>query len=102
MADMKNMELKDEEMAKAAGGKLEPGQEAVTISGIVMVNPRPDDPACSGVWDECQSGGYQVYEGDGKLLVAGSQLPGFNPGDQVLIHEIRGFYGWEIEGALDF
>ena len=35
---------------------------------------------------------------DGQLLVAGSHLPGYNPGDQVIIHRIRGFYGWEIIG----
>ncbi|MCR5212036.1 MAG: hypothetical protein K6C41_05740 [Lachnospiraceae bacterium] len=96
MADNKNMELNDEMMAKASGGKLEPGQEVVTISGIVMANPRPDDSIYGSVWDECQAGGYQVYEADGRLLVAGSHLPGFNPGDQVIINQIRGFYGWEI------
>ena len=102
MADNRNMQLSDDMMAKAAGGKLEPGQDVVTISGIVMVNPCPDDPGYEDIWDECQAGGYQVYESDGRLLVAGSHLPGFNPGDRVLIHQIRGFYGWEIEGVMDY
>ncbi len=99
MAENKNTELKDEVMAKAGGGKLEPDQETVTISGVVMVNPQPDDSIYGSVWDECQAGGYQVYEAEGRLLVAGPDLPGFNPGDQVLIYHIRGFYGWEITGA---
>ena len=101
-ADGRNVEMTDEEMAKATGGKLEPGQEVITISGMVMVNPGPDDPSYTGIWDECQAGGYQVYEGDGRLLVAGSYLPGYNPGDRVVIHRIRGFYGWEIEGKMDY
>ncbi len=79
------MELNDEMMAKATGGELDPWNETVVISGIVMVNPRPDDPAYASVWDDCQSSGYQVYEGGGRLLVAGSHLPSLTPGDEVYV-----------------
>ena len=101
MTDNMNVELNDEMMAKATGGELDPWKDAVVISGIVMVNPRPDDPAYADIWEECQANGYQVYEGGGRLIVAGSHLPALTPGDKVLLNEIRGFYGWEIEGVID-
>lgn len=102
MAENRNIEISDEMMAKATGGELDPWNETVVISGIVMVNPRPDDPAYASVWDDCQSSGYQVYEGGGRLLVAGSHLPSLTPGDEVYVNQIRGFYGWEIEGVIDY
>ncbi|MBQ7563636.1 MAG: hypothetical protein IJT16_06560 [Lachnospiraceae bacterium] len=104
MADNKNMELNDEMMAKAAGGKLEPGQEVMEITGIVLEDPFPNDSVYGGVWEECKAGGYQVYEivGDGRIAVAGKHLPGYSIGDHVLVHQIRGFYGWEIEAAMFF
>ena len=97
MADIKNMVINDEAMAQASGGKLEPGQEGATITGIVMVDPYPDNPAYSGVYRECESNGYQVYEiTDGRIAVADRHLPNLNPGDEVIVNHIRGYYGWEI------
>ena len=58
-----NMKLNDEAMAQASGGKLEPGQEGATITGIVMVDPYPDNPAYKGVYRECESKGYQASGG---------------------------------------
>ena len=73
MADNKNIEISDEVMAKATGGELDPWNETVVISGIVMVNPRPEDPAYASVWDDCQSSGYQVYEGGALTVDAGAE-----------------------------
>ncbi len=102
MADNRNMELNDDIMAKASGGKLEPGQDVLEITGIVLEDPFPNNPAYSGVWEECRAAGYQIYEiaGAGRIAVAGSHLPGYSLGDQVLVRQIRGYYGWEIEGTV--
>ena len=92
-----NMKLNDEAMAQASGGKLEPGQEGATITGIVMVDPYPDNPAYSGIYRECESNGYQVYEiTGGRIAVADRHIPNLNPGDEVIVNHIRGYYGWEI------
>ena len=83
MADKKNMELNDGAMAKASGGKLEPGQEGATITGIVMVDPYPDNPAYKGIFRECESNGYQVYEiTGGRIAAADRRFPNLNPGDE--------------------
>ena len=102
MADSGNVELKDETMARAAGGNRY-GQEAVEVTGFVIEDPFPNDPAYAGVWEKCKAGGYQVYEiaGDGRIGVARSVLPKYNIGDQVVVHEAWGFYGYEIEGAFE-
>ena len=103
MAENKNVEINDESMAKAAGGNAKYGQEVVNISGFVREDPFPNNPAYAGVWDKCTSGNYQVYEisEDGRIAVAKSNLPRYNIGDQVIIHEAYGFYGYEIEGIFE-
>ena len=97
MTDNKNMALNDEAMAQASGGKLEPGQEGATITGIVMVDPYPDGGQYGGVYRDCESKGYQVYEiNGGRFAVADRHLPNYNTGDEVIVNHIRGYYGWEI------
>lgn len=91
------MKLNDEMMAQANGGKLESGQEGATITGIVMVDPYPNGVPYGGVFEDCQSKGYQVYEiNGGRFAVADRHLPNFNTGDEVVVNHIRGYYGWEI------
>ena len=97
MAENKNMKLNDEMMAQASGGKLVPGQEGATITGVVMVDPYPNDSIYGTVWDEAQSNGYHVYEiNGGRFAVADRHLPSYNVGDEVVVNHIRGYYGWEI------
>ncbi len=97
MTDNKNMALNDEAMAQASGGKLEPGQEGATITGIVMADPYPDDSIYGSVWEEAKTNGYHVYEiNGGRFAVADHHLPSFNTGDEVIVNRIRGYYGWEI------
>ena len=97
MAYNRNSKLNDEAMAKANGGKLEPGQEGATIKGIVMVDPYPNGVPYGGIFESCQSEGYQVYEIDGgRFAVDDRHLPNYNPGDEVIVNHIRGYYGWEI------
>ena len=97
MAENRNMKLNDEAMANANGGKLEPGQEGATIKGIVMVDTYPNGVPYGGVFEYCQSKGYQVYEIDGgRFAVADRHLPNFNAGDEVIVNHVRGYYGWEI------
>ena len=97
MADNKNMAINDEAMAQASGGKLEPGQEGATIKGIVMVDPYPNGTQYAGVYQDCQSKGYQVYAiEDGRFAVADRHLPNYDTGDEVIVKRIRGYYGWEI------
>jgi hypothetical protein len=43
MADNRNNELNDEMMAQANGGTANPMGDVATITGIVMVDPYPDD-----------------------------------------------------------
>ena len=96
-----NMALDDDMMAKASGGKLEPGHDVLEITGIVLEDPFPNDPAYPGIWEECRTGGWKVYEiaEDGRIAIAAQHLPGYSIGDRVIVNRIRGFYGWEIEGA---
>ena len=97
MADNKNMALNDEAMAQASGGKLEPGQEGAIIKGIVMVDPYPNGVQYGGVFQDCESKGYQVYEiSGGRFAVADRHLPSYDTGDEVIVNHIRGYYGWEI------
>ena len=92
-----NMKLNDEAMAQASGGKLEPGQEGATVTGIVMVDPYPEGVPYGGVFEECQRKGYQVYEiNGGRFAVADRHLPSCNTGDEVIVNHIRGYYGWEV------
>ena len=32
----------------------------------------------------------------GRFAVADRHLPNYNPGDEVIVNHIRGYYGWEI------
>ena len=97
MTDNKNMALNDEAMAQASGGKLEPGQEGAIIKGIVMADPYPNGVQYGGVFQDCESKGYQVYEiSGGRFAVADRHLPSYDTGDEVIVNHIRGYYGWEI------
>ena len=99
MAENKNMKLDDAAMAKATGGELDPFYETAVITGIVMVNPLPEDEGMSTVWEDCQSSGYSVYEisGPGQFAVSSET---YDTGDEVYVDHIRGFYGWKIKGRV--
>lgn len=98
MEKMMNTQLDDETMEKASGGMFD--QDTAAITGIVMVNPYPDDPELRGVWEECEANQYHVYElRDGRIAI--SYLPPLNVGDVVNVIAIRGAYGWEVDGVID-
>ena len=102
MAVNKNNELNDEMMAQANGGMQNPMGDVATITGIVMVDPYPDEQMYGSIFEECQRNGDTVYEvSDGRLAVADSYAPEYSIGDQVILNAIRGCYGWEIEGVID-
>ena len=99
MTDNKNMELNDEAMENAAGGDLDPNYEIATVTGIVMVDPRPEQP---WVWESVQESGRQAYEiTGGRIAVAPGEMDSFNVGDEVYVAHVRSFYSWSIKGAVD-
>ncbi len=103
MVDKMNKEMSDKAMAGASGGNAKYGQEVVSITGFVLEDPFPNDPTYSGVWERCKTEGYQIYEieEDGRIAAAGAELPKYSIGDQVVIHQIWGFYGWQIDGVFE-
>lgn len=102
MAENKNMELKDDVMENAVGGVMDGNCDVVSITGIVFVNPYPDDADKEDIFQQAHSDGYMVYAVQGeRIAVAGPGLPHFDVGELVLINRIRGYYGWEIEGVAD-
>lgn len=103
MAD-NNMEIREEEMVEATGGKGNAGgTNFPTITGIVFVDPFPTGIMYRGVFEDCQKDGLRVFElSDGIYGVAGADIPDIGVGDQVTVSRIRGYYGWQITGVIDY
>lgn len=95
----KNMELNDDLLESATGGDLDPYYEIATVTGIVMVDPMPDQP---WIWEEIEGSGRHAYEvTGGRIAVAPAEMAPFNIGYEVYLANVRSYYGWSITGVVD-
>ena len=103
MEEAKNRELDDAKLADATGGDMDPFYDTATVIGIVMVNPMPDNPYYTEIWEGIQEEGYTLYEieGEGQYAVAKTEIEALTPGEAVYVRHIRGYYGWQIMGKVN-
>ncbi len=95
----KNMKLSDDLMESATGGDLDPNYEIATVTGIVMVDPRPEQ---SWIWEEIEGSGRHAYEvTGGRIAVAPAEIEPLNIGYKVYLANVRSYYSWSITGVVD-